>query len=163
MSRSKKDIVDAAVREYDDAHRDEINAGIKTALGILNGTDVAACLEEGCRSSRSSRAGVVGPGHWFRCRSTRSLIPSSPAPYCCQKSETPGGAECVVLSDRVWFKVRTPDHRAAATELRPGEVPNWTPPSRGLVDPAVNLSCRKTRPFMADSPHAASGVPNCSA
>jgi hypothetical protein len=46
MSRSKKDIVDAAVREYDDAHRDEINAGIKTALGILNGTDVAACLED---------------------------------------------------------------------------------------------------------------------
>ena len=42
MSRSKKDIVDAAVREYIDAHRDEINAGIKTALGQLNGTDAAA-------------------------------------------------------------------------------------------------------------------------
>lgn len=42
MSRSKKDIVDAAVREYIDAHRDEINAGIKTALGKLNGTDGAA-------------------------------------------------------------------------------------------------------------------------
>lgn len=42
MSRSKKDIVDAAVREYIDAHRDEINEGIKTALGQLNGTDAAA-------------------------------------------------------------------------------------------------------------------------
>jgi len=42
MSRSKKDIVDAAVREYIDAHRDEINAGIRAALGQLNGTDGAA-------------------------------------------------------------------------------------------------------------------------
>jgi predicted transcriptional regulator len=42
MSRSKKDIVNAAVREYIDAHRDEINAGVKTALGMLNGTDVTA-------------------------------------------------------------------------------------------------------------------------
>ncbi|TDV52468.1 hypothetical protein [Actinophytocola oryzae] len=42
MSRSKKDIVDAAVREYIDAHRDEINAGIKAALGQLNGSDVTA-------------------------------------------------------------------------------------------------------------------------
>lgn len=42
MSRSKKDIVDAAVREYIDAHRNEINAGIKTALGQLNGSAVGA-------------------------------------------------------------------------------------------------------------------------
>lgn len=42
MSRSKKDIVQAAVREYIDAHRGEINAGIKAALGQLNGTDAAA-------------------------------------------------------------------------------------------------------------------------
>ncbi len=42
LSRSKKDIVDAAVREYVDTHRDEINAGIKDALGQLNGTDAAA-------------------------------------------------------------------------------------------------------------------------
>ncbi len=42
LSRSKKDIVEAAVREYIDAHRSEINAGIKTALGQLNGTDAAA-------------------------------------------------------------------------------------------------------------------------
>jgi hypothetical protein len=37
-----KDIVDAAVREYVDAHRDEITAGIKAALGHLNGSDAAA-------------------------------------------------------------------------------------------------------------------------
>lgn len=42
LSRSKKDLVDAAVREYIDAHRDEINAGITAALGQLNGTDAAA-------------------------------------------------------------------------------------------------------------------------
>ncbi|MFE5507233.1 MULTISPECIES: hypothetical protein [Amycolatopsis] len=42
LSRSKKDIVDAAVREYIDAHREEINAAIKAALGQLNGSDSAA-------------------------------------------------------------------------------------------------------------------------
>ena len=42
LSRSKKDIVDVAVREYIDAHRDEINAGIRAAHGQLNGTDSAA-------------------------------------------------------------------------------------------------------------------------
>lgn len=47
MSRSKKDIVDAAVREYIDAHRDDINAGINAALGQLNGTDAAVSLMTG--------------------------------------------------------------------------------------------------------------------
>lgn len=42
LSRSKKDIVDVAVREYIEAHRDEINDGIRAALGQLNGTDGAA-------------------------------------------------------------------------------------------------------------------------
>lgn len=42
MGRSKKDVVDAAVREYVDAHREEINAAIKIALGRLNGSDTAA-------------------------------------------------------------------------------------------------------------------------
>jgi predicted transcriptional regulator len=42
LSRSKKDIVTAAVREYIDAHRDEINEGIKTALGQLDGSESSA-------------------------------------------------------------------------------------------------------------------------
>lgn len=42
LSLTKKDIVDAAVREYIHAHRDEINAGIKAALGQLNGSEAAA-------------------------------------------------------------------------------------------------------------------------
>lgn len=43
-----------------------------------------------------------------------------------------GGAERVVaLVDRVWFKVKTSDHRAAVTELRGEELPDWVRPSRG--------------------------------
>jgi predicted transcriptional regulator len=42
LVRTKKDIVESAVREYVDAHRDEINAGIKAALDRLNGSDAAA-------------------------------------------------------------------------------------------------------------------------
>jgi len=43
-----------------------------------------------------------------------------------------GGAERVVaLTDRVWFKVKTSDHRAAVTELRGTDLPEWVPPSRG--------------------------------
>lgn len=43
-----------------------------------------------------------------------------------------GGAErVVVLTDRVWFKVKTSDHRAAVTELRGEELPDWARPSRG--------------------------------
>lgn len=43
-----------------------------------------------------------------------------------------GGAERVVsLTDRVWFKVKTSDRRAVATELREPEFPEWIPPSRG--------------------------------
>lgn len=45
-----------------------------------------------------------------------------------------GGAERVVaLTDRVWFKVKTSDHRAAMTELRGTDLPDWVRPSR-LVD-----------------------------
>ncbi|WP_426563475.1 hypothetical protein ACPPVT_20275 [Angustibacter sp. McL0619] len=43
-----------------------------------------------------------------------------------------GGVERVVaLTDRVWFKVKTGDHRATVTELRSGERPEWAPASRG--------------------------------
>jgi hypothetical protein len=42
MDRSNKDIVDAAVRQYIDAHCNEIKAGTKAALGQRDGTDAAA-------------------------------------------------------------------------------------------------------------------------
>jgi hypothetical protein len=43
-----------------------------------------------------------------------------------------GGAERVVaLTDRVWFKVKTSDHRAAVTELRGTDLPDWVRASRG--------------------------------
>lgn len=42
MGASKKDVVDAAVREYIDNHRDEINANVRVALAQLNGSAEAA-------------------------------------------------------------------------------------------------------------------------
>lgn len=43
-----------------------------------------------------------------------------------------GGAERVVaLTDRVWFKVKTGDHRAAVAELRGEDLPDWVRPNRG--------------------------------
>lgn len=41
LSRTKKDIVDAAVREYIEAHRDEINEGVRKALTKLDGSRAA--------------------------------------------------------------------------------------------------------------------------
>ena len=38
LAHSKKDIVDLAVREYIDNHRDEINAGVRAALQQFDGT-----------------------------------------------------------------------------------------------------------------------------
>ena len=42
LGRPKKHIVDAAVREYIDRHRDEIYVGVKDALSQLNGSNAAA-------------------------------------------------------------------------------------------------------------------------
>lgn len=42
MGTSKKDVVDAAVREYIDRHRDEINEGVRYALARLDGSTAAA-------------------------------------------------------------------------------------------------------------------------
>lgn len=42
MGTSKKDVVDAAVREYIDRHRDEINEGVRDALARLDGSTAAA-------------------------------------------------------------------------------------------------------------------------
>ena len=42
LDRSKKDVVDAAVREYIENHRDEINAGVRSALQQLDGSASSA-------------------------------------------------------------------------------------------------------------------------
>ena len=41
LATSKKNIVDRAVREYIDAHRDEINVAVKEALAQLDGSVTA--------------------------------------------------------------------------------------------------------------------------
>lgn len=41
LGRSKKDLVDAAVRDYIDAHRSELNASIKEAMQKLDGSNAA--------------------------------------------------------------------------------------------------------------------------
>ena len=45
LGRSKKDFVDEAVRAYVDAHRDEINAGIREALNRLDGSNASIVSE----------------------------------------------------------------------------------------------------------------------
>lgn len=45
LGRTKKDIVDAAVRDYVDAHRDEINEGIRNSLARLDGTRASVVSE----------------------------------------------------------------------------------------------------------------------
>jgi hypothetical protein len=42
LGKAKKDIVDAAVREYIEAHRAEINKGVSEALRQLDGSPQAA-------------------------------------------------------------------------------------------------------------------------
>ncbi|MFX0593237.1 hypothetical protein [Melissospora conviva] len=42
LGKAKKDVVDAAVREYIDAHRSEINEGIRAALSRLDGSSKSA-------------------------------------------------------------------------------------------------------------------------
>ena len=41
LGRSKKDVVDVAVRDYVNAHRNEINEGIRAALGRLDGSSAS--------------------------------------------------------------------------------------------------------------------------
>jgi predicted DNA-binding protein len=45
LSRTKKDIVDAAVRDYVEAHRDEINEGVRKSLSRLDGSQAALIAE----------------------------------------------------------------------------------------------------------------------
>lgn len=42
LGKAKKDIVEAAIREYIDTHRDEINNGIRSALDQLDGSSKSA-------------------------------------------------------------------------------------------------------------------------
>jgi hypothetical protein len=42
LGSSKKDVVDRAIREYIENHRDEINVGIRAALQQLDGSTASA-------------------------------------------------------------------------------------------------------------------------
>lgn len=42
LGRSKKDVVDIAIREYVENHRDEINLGVRAALQQLDGSTASA-------------------------------------------------------------------------------------------------------------------------
>ncbi|MEO8906789.1 MAG: hypothetical protein ABI310_01810 [Microbacteriaceae bacterium] len=42
LGRTKKDVVGAAVRDYVDAHRDEINAGVAATMARLDGSDAVS-------------------------------------------------------------------------------------------------------------------------
>ncbi|SNY34466.1 hypothetical protein [Paractinoplanes atraurantiacus] len=42
LGKAKKDVVEAAVREYIEAHRDEINEGVRAALAQLDGSSASA-------------------------------------------------------------------------------------------------------------------------
>ncbi|NMO51038.1 hypothetical protein HH310_07520 [Actinoplanes sp. TBRC 11911] len=53
LGKAKKEVVDAAVREYIDAHRDEINQGVRDAMQQLDGTpESAVSLLTGIPSDR---------------------------------------------------------------------------------------------------------------
>lgn len=58
MNRSKKDIVDAAVREYVEAHKAEIQQGVLEALKLLDGsTESSVKLLTGMSSEELSQLG----------------------------------------------------------------------------------------------------------
>jgi hypothetical protein len=64
LGRSKKDIVDTAVREYIDAHRDEINAGVRSALRQLDGSAASSVsLLTGVSAAELDDLGGVPPQH----------------------------------------------------------------------------------------------------
>lgn len=61
LQRSKKDVVDAAVREYVDAHRDEIQTGVLEALHSLDGsTKSAVTLLTGFGDAELDQLGGLG-------------------------------------------------------------------------------------------------------
>lgn len=61
---TKKDVVNAAVREYVEAHRDRIQSGVLEALHALDGsTKSAASLLTGLSVSEIDELGGLDPGH----------------------------------------------------------------------------------------------------
>jgi hypothetical protein len=71
LGKAKKNLVDAAVREYFAAHRAEINAGIREALSQLDGssksaisllTDIPADQLDDCGGLPSERTENLGHG-----------------------------------------------------------------------------------------------------
>lgn len=42
LGKAKKDVVEAAVREYIDKHREEINEGVRAALSRLDGSSTSS-------------------------------------------------------------------------------------------------------------------------
>ncbi|HVB42993.1 MAG TPA: hypothetical protein VNF47_09850 [Streptosporangiaceae bacterium] len=61
LGRSKKDVVDVAVREYVENHRDEINAGVRAALQQLDGSlDSAVSLLTGFNAAKLAELGGSG-------------------------------------------------------------------------------------------------------
>lgn len=63
LGRTKKDIVDAAIRDYVDAHRDEINEGIRASLSRLDGTRASIVSEiSGQRRAELDELGGVPEG-----------------------------------------------------------------------------------------------------
>lgn len=60
LGRTKKDIVDAAVRDYVDAHRDEINTAIAASMSRLDGSRAAVVSEiTGLSQERLNELGGV--------------------------------------------------------------------------------------------------------
>jgi hypothetical protein len=60
LHTSKKDVVDRAVRDYVEAHRDELNEGIRLAMSQLDGTSATAVsLMTGLSAERLADLGGV--------------------------------------------------------------------------------------------------------
>lgn len=60
LGRSKKHVVDAAVREYIDRHRQEIYVGVKDALSRLDGSNKSAVsLLTGMSADRLDELGGI--------------------------------------------------------------------------------------------------------
>jgi hypothetical protein len=63
LGRSKKDVVDVAVREYIENHRDEITEGVRAALQQLDGSAASAVsLLTGFDAAKLEELGGMGTG-----------------------------------------------------------------------------------------------------